>query len=100
MPMANTPYSSLLVDPESLGADPETAEPAIAVCHQCRIDLKAGRVPSLSVANNNYLSPIPPELKGLTVVEEAMVALCRAKCWIIQLRDGGGGSSIPTTSLS
>ncbi|KAJ7933320.1 hypothetical protein B0H13DRAFT_2306998 [Mycena leptocephala] len=68
MPMANTPYSSLLINPESIGTDPETEDPVIA-----------------------------PELKDLTVVEEAMIARCRAKCWIIQLRDDGGESSIPTT---
>jgi hypothetical protein len=95
--MANTPYSSLLINPESIGTDPETEDPVIAVCRKCRSDLIGQRVPSLSVANNNYLGPVPPELKDLTVVEEVMIAWCRAKCWIIQFRDDGGESSIPIT---
>ncbi|KAJ7018413.1 hypothetical protein C8F04DRAFT_1199008 [Mycena alexandri] len=40
-------------------------------------------VPPLSGVNKNYLGPVPPELQNLTVVEEAMIALCRAKCWIV-----------------
>lgn len=36
-----------------------------------------------------YLGPIPSELKDLTPIEEleAMIACCRAKCWIVQLKE-------------
>ena len=33
------------------------------------------------------LGDIPAQLKYLTIVEEAMIARCRAKCWIIQLKE-------------
>ncbi|KAJ7914388.1 hypothetical protein B0H13DRAFT_2325422 [Mycena leptocephala] len=72
MPMANTPYSSLLIEPDSLGSDPETDEPDMTVCRQCRSNLKAKRVPPLSIANHNYWGPVPPELKDLTVAEETV----------------------------
>ncbi|KAJ7912386.1 hypothetical protein B0H13DRAFT_1874896 [Mycena leptocephala] len=63
---------------------PHSAEPVIAVCRRCCTDHKANKVPPLSTANNNYLGPAPPELKDLTIVEEAMISLCRAKCWILR----------------
>jgi hypothetical protein len=40
---------------------------------------------------------VPPELKDLTIVEEAMVSLCRAKCWIIQLHDDESDTGLPIT---
>ncbi|KAJ7887453.1 hypothetical protein B0H13DRAFT_1554651, partial [Mycena leptocephala] len=36
-----------------------------------------------------FLGPVPSELKDLTVIEEAMIAHCRSKCWIIQLKAEG-----------
>ncbi|KAJ7911941.1 hypothetical protein B0H13DRAFT_1875287 [Mycena leptocephala] len=77
MPMPdNSPYNELLIDPSSLETDPQSLEPTLALCRKCRSDLKAGRVPALSMANRNYLGPVPAELQNLTVVEEAMIALC------------------------
>ncbi|KAJ7832277.1 hypothetical protein B0H13DRAFT_1654290 [Mycena leptocephala] len=95
--MENSPYASLLIEPHSIESDPDSAEPVIAVCRRCCTDLKANKVPPLSTANNNYLGPVPPELKDLTIVEEAMISLCRAKCWIVQLRGDDSDTSIPTT---
>jgi hypothetical protein len=97
MPMENSPYASLLIEPHSIESDPDSAEPVIAVCRRCCTDLKANKVPPLSTANNNYLGPVPPELKDLTIVEEEMISLCRAKCWIVQLRGDDSDTSIPTT---
>ncbi|KAJ7891182.1 hypothetical protein B0H13DRAFT_1625981, partial [Mycena leptocephala] len=97
MPRDGLPYSSLLVEPDCIVKDLEANEPAIVVCRKCRTDLVNDRIPALALSNRNYLGPVPPELKNLTVVEEAMIALCRAKCWIIQLRDedGEADSNIP-----
>ncbi|KAJ6549448.1 hypothetical protein DFH09DRAFT_1320193 [Mycena vulgaris] len=97
MPCADTEYSSVLMDPECIERDPETDEPVIVVCRPCKRDISAKRVPALSVANRNYLGPVPAELKNLTLVEEAMIALCRAKCWIIQLRNDQSDTSLNIT---
>ncbi|KAJ7919507.1 hypothetical protein B0H13DRAFT_1606115, partial [Mycena leptocephala] len=99
MPRDNLPHSSLLVEPDCIIQDIDTGNTAIVVCRKCRTDLVHDRVPALATRNRNYLGPVPPELKDLTVVEEAMIAVCRAKCWIIQLRDDDyeSASSIPTT---
>jgi hypothetical protein len=40
----------------------------------------------LVLANETDLGPVPNELKELTVIQEAMIARCRSKWWIIQLK--------------
>ena len=57
--------------------------------------LRSGKVPTLSLANHNFLGAIPDELKDLTVVEEAMIARCQAKCWIIQLKEDNQDLTLP-----
>ncbi|KAJ7911719.1 hypothetical protein B0H13DRAFT_1451694, partial [Mycena leptocephala] len=51
----------------------------------------------LALANKLLLGPVPDELKNLTVIEEAMIARCRSKCCIIQLREENQGL-IPATT--
>ncbi|KAJ7440964.1 hypothetical protein FB451DRAFT_1414888 [Mycena latifolia] len=83
MPNApNTPYSDLLLDPRAacIESDPETFELVLVRCKVCRSALKGNRVPPNAMSNYNFIGPVPPELADLTVVEEAMIALCRAKC--------------------
>jgi hypothetical protein len=42
--------------------------------------IRSKKTPPLALANHMTLGDIPNELRDLTVVEEAMVAKCRAKC--------------------
>ncbi|KAJ6537404.1 hypothetical protein DFH09DRAFT_1090989 [Mycena vulgaris] len=87
-PCAHTQYGSVLMDPECIEHDPGTGTPVIVVC------ISVKRLPAWSITNHNYyLGPVPPELKGLTVVEEVMIALCRVKCRI-QLRDDQSDTSL------
>jgi hypothetical protein len=46
-----------------------------------------------------YLGPIPSELKDLTIIEEAMIARCRAKCWIVQLKEENLSAVTPDSQL-
>jgi hypothetical protein len=62
-------------------------ESQLLLCKECHRNLAKSKIPPLSLANYNYLGDIPDVLKDLTVVEEAMIARCRAKCWIIQLQE-------------
>ncbi|KAJ7506421.1 hypothetical protein B0H11DRAFT_1903795 [Mycena galericulata] len=73
-------FDGAFVDPEGI----ESGEGAERPC---------GKVPRLALSNHNYLGPVTNELKNLTFVEEAMIARCRAKCWIIQLKDEGDYST-------
>jgi hypothetical protein len=49
--------------------------------------MKKDVLPALAIANHNFLGEVPEELRDLTIVEEALVARCRAKCWIVQLKE-------------
>jgi hypothetical protein len=79
-------FEGVLFDPDGIGSDDE-GETVLLACTTCSSFLKQGKIPRLSLANYNYLGPVPSELQDLTVIEEAMVARCRAKCWIIQLKE-------------
>lgn len=71
------------------------------VCIDCDRDLRKGRLPVCSNANDLMIGPVPDELKDLTVVEEAMIARRRARCCIVQLHEdeqsaeGGTAGTIP-----
>ena len=43
--------------------------------------------PSTALANDLFLRSPPPQLKDLTIIEEAMIAWCWAKTWIIHLNE-------------
>ncbi|KAJ8473599.1 hypothetical protein ONZ45_g16233 [Pleurotus djamor] len=65
------------------------------VCLSCYKHLSVNRLPACALANGNIVGAVPQELQQLSMVEEAMIALCRTKCMIVQLRevDGVGTSS-------
>jgi len=65
---------------------------AVQVCASCRVLLAKGEAPPLSLAR----LPVgmrPPELSGLTIPEEMLIARVRVKAYIIRLRAIGD----PTT---
>ncbi|EIW81883.1 hypothetical protein CONPUDRAFT_53439, partial [Coniophora puteana RWD-64-598 SS2] len=76
----------LLLDPLGVRVD-ANGEVVLSMCSVCKRDLSKSKLPRLALANNNYLGPVPAELHDLTVVEEAMIALCRPKTCIVQLSD-------------
>lgn len=80
--------SNLLLDPAGMFEDKDQ-NIMLMLCPECHGALRKGKVPALSLANKTYLGPIPDELRDLTVIEEAMIAQSRAKCWVIQLREDG-----------
>ncbi|KAI9570500.1 hypothetical protein HD554DRAFT_1982962, partial [Boletus coccyginus] len=56
--------------------------------------LEASVTPDLAIANHlYYLGDIPEQLTGLTVIEEAVIAHCRAQSCIVQLREGDDTSA-------
>ncbi|KAF5335803.1 hypothetical protein D9611_009612 [Ephemerocybe angulata] len=67
-------------------------ETSLNVCQKCREALQKKRLPCLALANSLHLGKVPPELDGLTQVEESLIALCRAKCMIVQLQFDEAGS--------
>ncbi|KAK0452776.1 uncharacterized protein EV420DRAFT_1482083 [Desarmillaria tabescens] len=61
----------------------ETGSEALR-CRTCAVKCK--EVPKFSLANKLFIGEIPPELSDLTIIEESMIALCRSKCYIFQLK--------------
>ncbi|KAJ8090592.1 hypothetical protein PM082_018149 [Marasmius tenuissimus] len=86
----NNVDSDILIDHrEIVGGTGETenTQALIKLCSECYRFLLKGKAPPLLLANHVFLREVPPELKDLKVVEEAMIARCRAKCWAIQLKE-------------
>ena len=89
MPFPDGPLADYLL--ELSGVEETNGQITLHLCKDYNSHLKKGDVPPLSLSNKLYLGPRPPELEDLTVVEEAMIARCRAQCWIIQLRGDANG---------
>ncbi|KAJ7916048.1 hypothetical protein B0H13DRAFT_1564820, partial [Mycena leptocephala] len=87
MPFDDGPLRDLLVDRDGVSFPSDGGQLVLSLCAECQSLLKKGKLPPLSLANKTFLGPVPEELKNLTVIEEAMIARCRSKCWIIQLKE-------------
>ncbi|KAF7378322.1 ATP-dependent DNA helicase [Mycena sanguinolenta] len=98
MPLdGNAVLQDFLLDPDGVSLPPDGGSPVLSLCSVCHSSLKNNKVPPLSLVNKLFLSPIPNELKDLTVIEEAMIARCRSKCWIVQLEEENQDLVLPTT---
>ena len=76
-----------MVDPA--GILPLSSSPILSwhICRTCHSSLSKGCLPALALANDLFLGEVPPELQGLTIVEEAMISRHRAKCTVIHLKE-------------
>ncbi|KAF8232998.1 hypothetical protein L208DRAFT_1559161, partial [Tricholoma matsutake] len=59
--------------------------------------LKNHKLPALALANHTALGSVPSELQDLTLIEESMIALCHARCWIVQLSEQDSNLTFPQT---
>lgn len=88
MPIQSGLLCSYLIEPKGvLSTDDYRKVAQVQLCKTCDVSLKRHLLPRLAIANKLHLGPVPPELRDLTVVEEAMVSRCRAKAWIVQLKE-------------
>ena len=90
------PLKDAFIDPQGVSSE-ENGDFLLSLCKTCHSALNRNKLPSLSLANGTYLGPVPPELQDLTPIEEAMIARCRSKCWIIQLKEETPLVSMPDT---
>ncbi|KAJ7931878.1 hypothetical protein B0H13DRAFT_1459951, partial [Mycena leptocephala] len=77
----------ILVDRDGVSFPTNGSPPSLSLCKPCHSALKKNKLPALALANKTFLGPVPNELRNLTIIEEAMIARCRSKCWIIQLKE-------------
>lgn len=82
------PRADLVLEPSAV----DTAAQTVAVCNPCLRSLGRSSLPALALANSTWTGPVPDELKDLTSVEESMISLCRAKCWMLHLRNDKDGA--------
>src|SRR6266545_3024372 len=89
-------FKDALIDPHGVSSD-ENGNLVAFLCKTCHSALIHNKLPPLSLANGTYLGPVPSELQDLTPIEEAMIARCRSKCWILQLKEENPLTSSPDT---
>ena len=58
----------------------------LSLCKDCHCALEKPRMPKFALANFLCPGSVPDVLRDLTAVEESMVALCRARCIMVQLK--------------
>lgn len=85
MPYEDGVLWDILVDPQGVISSSDGST-KLLLCKDCLKDLKVCKLPRLALANRLFLGDIPEELKGLGMVEESIIGLCRAKCIIIHLK--------------
>lgn len=99
LPILDGVLKDCLLDPTGLvNEEHNGVQQCVAqLCKRCAGFLRCNKLPRLALANRTYVGPVPPQLADLTPVEESMVALCRAKCWILQLKEDDRVQRLPGT---
>ena len=88
--LSHGPLANLLLDPKGV-LDGTAADSSITLCHDCHYSLTRKRMPKFALANHLNVGEIPDVLRGLSAVEESMIALCRSRCIMVQLQSIRGG---------
>ena len=94
-PYMDGPLAGAWVDPAGVCRD-EDGSMSLSLCPPCKSALSRGKLPRFALANLNFIGSVPPELKDLTLVEEILVARCRAKMCIVKLQDHRDDIELPT----
>ena len=95
LPFSDGPLAGVLVDPG--GVICVDGNLSFQLCHRCISSLSKNKLPRLAIANLNVLGPVPPGLKAVTMVEEMLIARCRAKQCIVKLQDHRSDISLPSS---
>ena len=96
-PFTDGPLANLMIDPDGVTAPDAEGEVSLQLCTRCDSSLSRGKLPRLAVANLNMLGPVPPEMSNMTMVEEMLIARCRAKSCIVKLQDNRTNVSLPSS---
>jgi len=95
-PFTEGPLANVMIDPNGITSENAESNVSLQLCVRCDSSLRKGKLPRLAVANLNVLGSVPPEMKNMTMVEEMLVARCRAKCCIVKLQDHRANVSLPS----
>lgn len=86
-PFTEGPLANLMVDANGIVPGDAENDISLQLCVRCDSSLQKGKLPRLAIANLNVLGSVPPEMNDMTMVEEMLIARCRAKCCIVKLQD-------------
>ena len=95
LPFVDGPLADILVDPD--GVVCVDGDLSFQLCHRCTSSLSRNKLPRLVIANFNVLGRVPPGMKAMSMVEEMLIARCRAKQCIVKLQDHRTDVSLPST---
>ena len=94
-PFTEGPLKNKLVDKKGVTVEGDTI--VLDMCNSCSRGLYRRSLPKHSLANKIYVGPVPEVLEDLTMVEESMIALARAKSWIVKLQEQNPDTAAPTS---
>jgi hypothetical protein len=80
------PLQDILLDPAGVVELEGDEDVMLRLCNPCSRSLQKNKLPRFALANHMFIGLVPEALKDLTPIKESMVALCQAKCWIVQLK--------------
>jgi hypothetical protein len=95
MPLVDGLLNGVLVDPAGVTYQ-DGGSMFMTFCSPCKNAISRGKLPRFSLANLNVLGNVPPELSNLTLIEELIVARCRAKMCVVKLQDHRDDVELPT----
>ena len=58
------------------------------ICDTCRVSVRNGKVPRISLANNLWIGKVPEELSSLRYVEKMLIARVRHTCAYVKVASG------------
>jgi len=79
-------FNGLLLCQQGIFTADDDDSPGVRVCRSCFNDIKAQRLPAVSVANDNWHGPIPECIASLTFPERQLIQPHRVLIWLVQMR--------------
>jgi len=76
----------IMIDPLGIVQTPGRPS-SICICQSCQKSLKKNARPPESLAHFRWVGPIPPELQGLTWIEELLIARAHLNGTIVRLQN-------------
>lgn len=95
VPFTDGPLANILIDPD--GVTCTDGNLFFQLCSRCSSSLSRNKLPRLAIANYNVLGPVPYGMKVMTMVEEMLIARCRAKQCIVKLQDHRTDVGLPSS---
>ncbi|KZV60464.1 hypothetical protein PENSPDRAFT_567066, partial [Peniophora sp. CONT] len=59
------------------------------VCKACLRPLSKGKIPDLALVNGNWIGEVPRELRGLTLLEQMLIARVRHNACVLKVHASG-----------